>query len=168
MTFVGLLVIIITFTVILSPFLLPIPSPTTLRPTSPVSSFPVEDHLVETPTLDHNGRAAAKPTIGARQRRICVSAYSLLPVPSCAAKTSHPVSHPHNTLVCNHTSHFTPTISILAISCLSGTCRWASPRQPLRTELPSTFTHTLAKYTKEPWLYPPPPHTKERSCVGRA
>ena len=58
----GLLAIIIEFAVILSLFPLPIPgpSPTTLGPTSPVSSFPVEDHLVGTPTLDHNGRAAAK------------------------------------------------------------------------------------------------------------
>ena len=88
-TFVGLLVIIIVFAVILSPFPLPIPSPTTFGPTSPVSSFQVEDHLVGTPTLDHNGRAAAKPTIGALQRRICLSACSLLPAP-CAAKTSHP------------------------------------------------------------------------------
>ena len=59
--------------------------------TSPVSSFPVADHLVGTPTLDQNGRAAAKPTIGARQRRICLSACSTLPAP-CAAKTSHPAS----------------------------------------------------------------------------
>jgi len=28
--------------------------------------------------------------------------------------------------------------------------------------------HTLAKYTKEPWLYPPLLLTKERSSVGRA
>jgi len=48
------------------PFSLSIPSPTTLRPTSPVSSFPVQDHLVGTPTLDHNGRAAAKFKIGAQ------------------------------------------------------------------------------------------------------
>jgi len=41
-TFVGLLVI--AFAVILSLFPLPIPSLTTFRPTSPVSSFPVEDH----------------------------------------------------------------------------------------------------------------------------
>jgi len=26
----------------------------------------------------------------------------------------------------------------------------------------------LGKYTKEPWLYPPPPLSKERSSVGRA
>jgi len=71
-------------------------------------------------------------------------------------------------------------ISILAINCLSGTCHWASPQQPLRTELPSTSTqptpstpantrhpHPLAKYTKDSWLYPPPPLTKERSSMGR-
>ena len=31
-----------------------------------------------------------------------------------------------------------------------------------------TLWHPLAKYTKEPWMYPPPPLTKERSSVGRA
>ena len=54
------------------------------------------------PPLDH-GRTAAKPTIGARQRRLCLSSYSPLPAP-CAAKTSHPASHHHNTLACNHAS----------------------------------------------------------------
>jgi len=93
---------ILALAVILSPIPLPIPSPTTLGPTSPVSSFPVDDHLVGTPTLDHNGRAAAKPTIGARQRRICLSACSPLPAP-CAAKISHPASHTHNTLECTYT-----------------------------------------------------------------
>ena len=39
-----------------------------------------------TPSLDH-GRAAAKPAIGARQRRFWLSSCSLLPAP-CAAKTS--------------------------------------------------------------------------------
>jgi len=48
-TFVGLLVIIIAFAVILSPFSLPMPSHTTLRQTFPVSSFPVEDHWVGLP-----------------------------------------------------------------------------------------------------------------------
>jgi len=92
--------LIIVLAVILSPFPLLIPSPTTLRPTSPVSSFPVEDHFVGTPTLDHNGRVTgrtlAKPTIGARQRRLSLSSFSPLPAP-CSAKTSYPASHPHNT-----------------------------------------------------------------------
>jgi len=47
------------------------------------------------------------------------------------------------------------------------TGRALGPSQPsLRTKLPSTSTHALAKYTK-PWLYPPPPLTKQRSSVGR-
>jgi hypothetical protein len=54
------------------------------------------------PSLKH-GHAAAKPTIGAQQRRTCLSSCSLLPAP-CAAKTSHPASHPHNNLTCNRTS----------------------------------------------------------------
>jgi len=44
-------------------------------------TYPIEDHLVGTPTLDHNGRAAANPTIGTRQRRICLSACWPLPAP---------------------------------------------------------------------------------------
>ena len=97
-TLVCLLILVLA--VILSPFPLPIPSPTTLGTTSPVSSFPVEDHLVGTPTLNHNGcvtkRTVAKPMIGARQRRLCLSSCSPLPAP-CSAKTSYPASHPHNT-----------------------------------------------------------------------
>jgi len=73
-----------------------------------VSSSPVQNHLGGTPPID-NGRAAAKPTIGARQRRLRLSSYSPLPAP-CAAKTSHPTSHPHNTLACNHTSFPPPSI----------------------------------------------------------
>jgi len=101
---------ILALAVILSPFPLPIPSPTILGPTSPVSSFPAEDHLVGTPTLDHNGRvtgrAAAKPTIGARQRRLCSSSCSPLPAP-CSAKTSYLASHPHNTTPLHATTpHF--------------------------------------------------------------
>jgi len=88
--------------------------------------------------------------------------------------------------------HFTPTsspptplhliaISILAINSLSGVYRWAPPQCSRRTVRPSTSTeptlltlantqppHALTKYTKEPWLYPPPPLTKECSSVGRA
>ena len=98
------------------------------------------------------------------------------------APTHHPCVQPH----------FTPTsspptplhliaISILAISCLSSTCRRASSLQPLRTEIPSTSTqptplpptntqppHASAKYTQKPWLYPPVPLTKKCSSVARA
>jgi len=70
--------------------------------TSPMSSSPGLDHWGGTPPLDH-GRAAAKPTIGARQRRICLSLCSPLPA-LCFAKTSPPALHPHNTLACNHTT----------------------------------------------------------------
>jgi len=77
------------------------------------------------------------------------------------------------------TLHFTPTcspptplhpivISILAINSLSQARYWASSRQLLRTERPSTSPHALTKYTKEPWLYPSPPLTKERASVGCA
>jgi len=72
-------------------------------------------------------------------------------------------------------------ISILAINCLSRARCWASSQLLLKIDLPSTSTqptpltpantqppHALAKYTKEPWLYPPPPLTNERSSVGRA
>jgi len=54
------------------------------------------------PPLNYE-RAAAKPTIGVRQRRIGFSSCSPLPAP-WSAKTSHPASHQHNTLACNHTS----------------------------------------------------------------
>jgi len=57
----------IAFAVILSPFPLPIPFPTTLGSTSPVSSFPVEDHLVGTATLDGLPPSIIK---GARRRNL--------------------------------------------------------------------------------------------------
>ena len=92
----GFLVIIIAFAVILSPFPLHTPSPTTLRRTFHVFSFPIEDHFVGISTLNHNVRATAKPMIGARQRRVSLSSCSPLPVP-CSTKTSYPASHAHNT-----------------------------------------------------------------------
>jgi len=54
------------------------------------------------PPLNH-GCAVATPTIGARQRRLCLSSCSPLPVPY-SAEPSHPASHPHNTFACHHTS----------------------------------------------------------------
>jgi len=65
--------------------------------------FPSSRPLGGTPTLDHDGRTEARPAIGARQRRICLSSCSPLPA-SRATKTSYPSSHTHNTLACNHTS----------------------------------------------------------------
>jgi len=63
----------------------------------------------------------------------------------------------------------------------AGAYRWASSQCSLRTGNPSTSTetttlklantqptHPLATYTYEPWLYSPPPLTKERSTVGHA
>jgi len=158
---------------------LPHPPLFTLGPTSPVSSFPVEDHLVGTPTLDHNGRAAAKHwRATAPNLFVCVltaTCTMLKPIGGglptsehgdkpftwraaaptlfvfvfiatctmdqqdltpCLAPPQHPRMQPH----------FTPTtspptllhlvaISILAMNCLSGTCRGASSLQPLRTEV---------------------------------
>ena len=64
---------------------------------------------------------------------------------------------------------------------LASGCGGSCCREPLRTARPSTSTqttpltpahtqppHALAKYTQEPWLYPPSPLTKECSSVGRA
>jgi len=108
-------------------------------PYYPASCFSGHDHCEGTPSLDHGG-AAAKPTIGARQCRLCLSSCSL--IPPCAAKTSHPASqHPYMP------PHFTPTssppiplhpiaISVLAINSLSRACRWASSQQPLRIKRP--------------------------------
>jgi len=106
----------------------------------------------------------------------------------CSDTTSYPVSHPRDTLACHHTSlppPFHPHLCIsqpslfLDINSWSWTRYWASSREPIRIERPSTFTqttpltptntqppHPLAKYTNEPWLYPPPPLTiKRRLCV---
>ena len=91
----------------------------------------------------------------------------------------------HATTLCSHLlpAHTPAPRShlYLAITCLSRACRWASPQCTLRTARPSTSTqptvltpintqppHALAKYTKEPWLYPPLSLTKECSFVGRA
>ena len=94
------------------------------------------------------------------------------------APSQHPSMQPHFTDICSPPAQFhLITISILAINYLSGTCRRASSLHPLRIELPSTSTeptpltpaHTQPpKYTNDPWLYPSPPLTKERSSVGRA
>jgi len=91
------------YTLTISPSLFPFPSLLPSGPPSPVSSFPGHDHWGGTPLLDH-GRAAATSKIGARQCLLCLSSCSPLPA-SCAAKTSHPASHPHNTLAYAITLH---------------------------------------------------------------
>jgi len=76
-----------------------------------VSSFSVEGHWGGTPFLDHNGRAAAKLTIGARWRRFWLSSCSPLPAPS-AAKTSSglaPTQHSCLQPLFTPTSLCTPT-----------------------------------------------------------
>ena len=109
--------------------------------------------------------AAAKLMIDARQHRLCLSSCSSLPAP-WPAKISHLASHPHNTLA----------YKLSLFTCLSNNI----PLRGVLTTLMAlhvgskVFTpecespHALAKYTKEPWLYPPPPLTKERSSVGRS
>ena len=74
-------------------------------------------------------------------------------------------------------------ISVLAVNSLSRVCRWASPKQPLRSVRPSTSTqttpltpantqhpHPLAKYTPEILVVSsgPLPLTKGRSSIGCA
>jgi len=73
----------------------PCPSLTTPWPIITCVLFPGHDHWGGTPPLDH-GRVAVTSKIGTRQRRLCLSSCSPLPVP-CSAKTSHLASHPHNT-----------------------------------------------------------------------
>ena len=134
-------------------------------PTSPVSSSPGHDHWGGTfppPSWARGGDTydwrAAAPTLFV----------FVLNATSSMLRQERPHTRPntlttplHATTLHSHLLPVTPlnpiAISILAINCLSCTCHWASPQQPLRTELPSTSTHALAKYTKEPWLYPPPP-----------
>jgi hypothetical protein len=79
-----------------SPFALSVPFHTTLGHNIPRVLFPRLRPLGGTPPLNH-GRAAAKPTIGARQRRLCLPSPLSLPV-TCSAK--EPASNTHHTLTC--------------------------------------------------------------------
>ena len=164
-----------------SPFLPLLPS----DQTSLVSSFPVEDHLVGTPTLNHNGFGGETYDwrVAALNLFVCVltdtctmRCQDLTPG---LAHSQHPWMQPHFTLT---SSPPTPlhliAISILAINSLSGSYRWASSQCSLGIVQPSTSTqptpltpantqppHALFNYTKEPWLYTPPSLTKEHLSV---
>ena len=164
----------IAIAVMLSPFLLPIPSPPTLGPNIPRVLFPRSRPL---------GEDSPPSIMGARRRylrlardsadSVCLRAHhSLVHAPPSHHTQPRTLTTPLHATTLH--SHLLPAntpapiaISILAINCLSGTCRWASSRQPLRTERPSTSPHAFAEYTKEPWLYSPPPLTKERLSLGR-
>jgi len=94
----------------------PLPSPSSVSlpfcprplPHHPhVSSFPGHDPWGGTPPLDHGRALATYDWRAAAEHRLCLSSCSPLPAP-CSPKTSHPASHPHNTLACNHTTHPPP------------------------------------------------------------
>jgi len=170
---VGLIVIIIAFAVILSPFPLSIPSPTTLGPTSPVSSFPVEDHWVRLP-----------PSIimGVRRRNLRLARGS---AKSVCLRAHHYLHHkpprPHTRPRALTTPLYATTLhtSLHKLSLFTCLPKNIPLRAVLATLMESNvrskfFTlefespRALAKYTQEPWLYPSLPLTKERSSVGHA
>ena len=128
--------------------------------TSLVSSFPVQDHWGGN-SLPRS--AAAKLMIGARQRRLCFSSCSSLPAP---VKISLLDSHPHNTYVYKLSLFTCLTNNIPLKAVLTTLMALHVGSKVFTPECESP--HALAKYTKEPWLYPSPPLTKERSSVGRA
>ena len=142
-------------------FPLPIPSPTTLGPNIPLVFFPSSRPLGGD-SLPRS--AAAKLMIGARQRRLCFS--SCLPLPAWPAKISHLASHPHNTLAYKLSLFTCLTNNIPLKAVLTTLMALHVGSKVFTPECESP--HALAKYTKEPWLYPSPPLTKERSSVGRA
>ena len=80
-----------------------------------------------------------------------------------------------------HMNYYKDPQKLELLDSLSGFYRCASPQCSVRTARTSTSTqttpltpkltqtpHALAKYTKEPWLYPPSPLTNKCSFVGRA
>ena len=112
-TFVGLFVI--AFAVILSPFPLSIPSPTTLGPNIPRPLSQLKTIGGGLPPSEHGGKTydlrAAAPTF---------FVFVLIATSPWPAKISHLASHPHNTLTCNHTSLSHPHQEITRVIL----CRW--------------------------------------------
>jgi len=156
--------------VILSPFPLPITFPTTLGQTSLVSSFPLQDRWEGTPSLERVGK-----TYDWRAATLFVFVLIATCTMACQRLTPGLASSQQHCMQ----PHFTPTssppiplhlvaISILAINLPVPGAHLGLSQPSLRTARPSTPPHALARYTKEPWLYPPLPLTKERSFAGRA
>jgi len=114
------------------------------------SCFPVEDNWGGLPPSERGGKTydwrAAAPTLFVFVL-IATCTMARQDLTPGLAPSQHPCIQPHFTPT---SSQPTPlhlvAISILAINCLSGTCRRASHLQPLRTELTSPQTpnpHTL-------------------------
>ena len=83
------------------------------------------------------------------------------------APSQHLCMQPHLTPTSSPPTPLHPiAISILAINCLSGAYRWASPQCSLRTERPSISSHAVAEYAQEPWLYSPPPSPRSVRLWG--
>jgi len=134
-------------------------SPTTLGPTIPRVLFPSSRPLGGD-SLPQS--AVAELMIGTRQRLLCLTACSLFPAP-CAAKPSHMASHTLISVV--SMSQHDPVDYLVTL--VDDSTKVHTPATAME-DSPSQPPHALAKYTKEPWMYPSPPLTKESSFVGRA
>jgi len=153
----------------------PVPSPPTLGPNIPRVLFPRSRPLWgdSSPSIKGARRRHLRLARGSADSVCLCIHHSLVHAPLRSHTRPRTLTTPlYATTLHSTCSPLTPlhpiAISILAINSLSRVRYWASSRQPLRTERPSTSLHALAKYTKEPWLYPPLPLTEERSSVGHA
>jgi len=152
------------YTLIIPP---PIPFHTTLGPNIPHVLFPSSRPLGGgLPSSERDDK-----TYDRRRKALTLFVFVLI------TKHGLPRSHtwPRTLTTPLHDSHLLPAHTPAPCSHFYFGYKNACPRahlglsQPsLRTARPPTNPHALAKYTKEPWLYPPLPLTKEPSFVGRA